>query len=89
MFMLKCHFLTVTLKSGMKFTLASAKVDRNKSRGRHHFVKEKDIKLLYIQSRYLASDLEKFCSFSLMKPEKVVARLGELGLIYCHYSVYD
>lgn len=64
-------------KEGLEYRLASAKVDRNSGIGGKH-QKVKEIKLLYIQSRCLASDLEKIANFSVMKPEKVVARLGEI-----------
>jgi len=63
---------------GMKYTLASGKVMQEKKGLRPQFNNEKRIELVYIRTQGLQKELEKICSFSLMKPEKVVARLAHL-----------
>jgi len=62
---------------GMKYTLASAKLVKD-NQGWSKFAKEKKIELIYIQASGLQKHLEQICSFSVMRPEKVVARLAQL-----------
>ena len=50
---------------------------KEKQGQRQQFGSEKRIELLYIRTQGLQKELEKICSFSTMKPEKVVARLGK------------
>ncbi|KAL7541843.1 hypothetical protein ACHAXR_011280 [Thalassiosira sp. AJA248-18] len=64
------------IENGKKYTLASAKVD--KKSGRSKFGNDNRIELIYVQTRCLQRELEKLCSFSVMRPEKIVARLGHL-----------
>jgi len=66
----------VVTHNDTKYTLASAKLIKDKQGGT--FTKEKLIELVYIRAKNLHKELEKICSFSLMRPEKVVARLAHL-----------
>ena len=68
--------LCYTTKNGMKYTLASGKLVKDKQNG-GVFAREKSIELLYIRAKSLQADLERVCSFSSLKPEKIVARLGK------------
>ena len=62
----------------MKYTLASAKLTEDNQGGRLFKIKQKSIELTYIRGTSVPADLERICAFSLMKPEKVVARLAHL-----------
>ena len=65
-------------KNGMKYTLASAKLTGDNKGGRLFKIKQESIELTYIRGKSVQADLERICAFSLMKPEKNVARLAHL-----------
>ena len=72
-----------TFQQGRKFTLTSGKVIKDKNGGRGGFPSASKIDLLYINKQCLKEELGKICNFSVMKPEKIVARLGENSVCLC------
>jgi hypothetical protein len=57
--------------------LASAKLSDDKKGGHMQFAQVKSTELMYVHKKGLQKELEKFCCFGSLKPEKVVARLGK------------
>ncbi len=64
-------------QGGKKYWLASAKVDRDNKGGFMNFAQVKTIELMYINKIGLQKELDNLCCFGLLKPEKVMARLGK------------
>ncbi|KAL7546948.1 hypothetical protein ACHAWF_010266 [Thalassiosira exigua] len=68
---------TITL-NGLKYSLASSKVDDNKQGGPFSFGNVRRVEQIYIRMNGLQKELEKLCGFNHMVPEKAVARLAHL-----------
>ena len=64
-------------QQGKKYTLVSGKVIKGGGGSKYNFSCQSKIELLYARKQCLQKSLEKICDFSVLRPEKVVARLGK------------
>ena len=75
------HPHKVITHNNKRYSLASSKVVQDK-KGPFMFMSDNKIELVYVQvSRDLQKELEKLCSFSTERPEKIVARLGKCSML--------